>query len=160
MLSSTIQGRNCRSLNETPPLFWNGPLLHSCQSCCFLGMAAFPTQLQVKRHAKEKLASFPLHIMREELRERKSQQGSQALRRKLVKILQLLHFVGGESHPCVDWLANSFAGTTVKCKYLWITVYVVILFPKQTLLCTVAPKCCELRHFPASIPFRAISCRE
>ena len=155
-----IQGRNCRSLNETPPLFWNAPLLYSYQSCCFLGMAAFPTQLRVRRHTEEKLVIFPLHIMREDLRERKSDQGSQALRRKLVKILELVPFVGEESHPCVDWLANSFAETIIKCKYLWITVYVVILFPKQTLLCTVAPKCCASRDFPAFIPFWAISCRE
>lgn len=38
-----VQGRNCRSLNETSCLFSNGPLPYSCHSYCFLGTAASPS---------------------------------------------------------------------------------------------------------------------
>lgn len=134
--------------------FWNWPLLYSCHFCCFLGMAAFPTQPQVRRCAKEKQVTFRLHKMRKEVWKGESDQISQA-----IKILWLIPFVGEESHSYMDWLTNSFAERIIKCKYFWITVYVVILFPKQALLCTVPPVCCELKDFPAFIPFRAISFR-
>lgn len=151
----TIEGRNCRKVTETTALFWNWPLLYSCHFCCFMGMAAFPTQLQVRRCAKENLITLHLHKMRKELWEGDSDQTSQA-----VRIPWLVPFVGKESRSCVDWLTNSFAERIIKCKYLWITVYVVILFLKQTLLSTVAPVCSELKDFPVFIPFWAINCRE